>query len=132
MDIGPLQQDINSLSSRLRMEEERYSDLRRRLQFVENQMLQNQKRSSGDIKGVHEDISEMKRGMTEIQNRLVMLIKELQLTARKQDLEVLQKYIDMWNPVNFVSAVHCRKIVAEELAKLTAKKEPDQEEVPEE
>lgn len=122
VDIAPLQQDINALSTRIRINEERFNDLRRKLQFLEQQAMSNQKKLSAEFKLVQGDVLEAKRRMGELENKIVMLIKELQLTSKKQDVDVLRRYLDMWDPVKFMTENQVKQILRRELENMKEEK----------
>ena len=94
---------FNSVLARLRLADERMLDLRRQLGFVQQNMLENQKTVLNHIKDITADITSIKHSISEMQDRISAIIKELGLMGRKEDVELLQKYIDLWNPVKFVS-----------------------------
>jgi uncharacterized protein (DUF342 family) len=107
--------DLSVLNTRLRVSEERYSDLRRKLQLLEQNMLAHQKKSLSDQKTLQGDILDIKRTLREMQDRLITVIKELQLTAKKEDVDVMKRYVEMWDPVRFVTAERVEKIIDEKL-----------------
>jgi hypothetical protein len=117
-DLSSVLNDINSVNTRVRLNEERFGDLRKKIQFLEQAQLSFQKKVLGEIKMVQGDITSLKRDLGETKNRLVLLIKELQLTAKKSDIDVLQKYLDMWQPVKWVQVDQVGRIVREELEKM--------------
>ncbi|MBI4450628.1 hypothetical protein HY642_01520 [Candidatus Woesearchaeota archaeon] len=110
-DISGMQDVVNNLSTRVRVSEERYADLRDKLQFLEQNMLGNHKKALGQIKEVTAELSEMQRAIREIENKLVLVIKELQLTAKKEDVDVIRKYADILKPLQFVT-VHQAEAIA--------------------
>jgi len=112
---GPSQQDILLLTTRLRVAEERYTDLRRKLQLVEQNMLAHHKKSVSDSKRFQGEMLEMKRTLRAVEDKLVLVIKELQLTARKEDVDVMTRYVELWNPVRFASLDQVEKVVNEKL-----------------
>ena len=111
------QNDMTILNTRLRVSEERYTDLRRKMQLMEQNILSNQKKTQSDFKSLQTDMIEMKRQLREMQDRLIMTIKELQLTARKEDVDVMKRYVEMWDPVRFATMDQIDKIVDEKLGK---------------
>ena len=114
VDAG-LREEMNSLSTRLRVSEERYSDLRRKLQLVEQNMLRNHKRAMSEAKTLLSDIIELRAAIETAENRISLAIKELQLTAKKEDVDVVRKYIEMWNPVKFITVNQAEKMIKEAL-----------------
>ncbi len=103
--------EINNVGRRLRILEERYTNLRRKTQVTEQNILRNNKKLNTEIKTINTDINEVKRDINEIRNKIDLIVKEIMLCAKKEDLKVLEKYINMWNPVKFVTQGEVEKIV---------------------
>ncbi|MBI2655232.1 hypothetical protein HYX06_02295 [Candidatus Woesearchaeota archaeon] len=55
--------------------------------------------------------------MQEIREKLILVIKELQFAARKDEVKVLEKYINLWNPIKFVSQNEIEAIINEVIDK---------------
>ncbi len=109
--ISFLSQEITNLSTRLRVIEERSSNMKKKQQIVETNMLSHRKKYSEEIALVKDEVDEVKKTMTEVENRIVMIIKELQLNAKKEDVDTLKKYIELWEPVKFVTQNQVESIV---------------------
>ncbi|RMD57422.1 hypothetical protein D6825_04035 [Candidatus Woesearchaeota archaeon] len=106
---------LGGLSARLRISEQRYSELRKKMLFVEQNMLLNHKRAMREIKKINEDINEIKRTIQAIEDKIITIIKEIRLLARKEDINVMKKYIELWSPVDFVRREQLDKIIEEKL-----------------
>ncbi len=109
----PVRDELNSLSTRLRLSEERYIDLRRKLQLIEQNMLSNHKRAMTEVKAAISDIVAMRKTIDEIENKVILAIKELQLTAKKEDVDVIRKYFELWSPVSFATVNQVEKMIKE-------------------
>jgi len=116
-----LANDVSSLSSRIRMIEERYDNLRRKTQVTDQNMLMNQRKVVNEMKTFQSSITEMKRDINDIKEKIRMIIKDLNESAKKEDITVLQKYINLWEPVNFVTRNEVKQILKEELSELEEK-----------
>ncbi|HLD06533.1 MAG TPA: hypothetical protein VJC16_03290 [Candidatus Nanoarchaeia archaeon] len=108
----PLQQNPE-IAQRIRMLEERYSSVTNRLQLVEQNTLASQRKAHADIKAILEELTDIKKGMNDLQEKFLLLVRELQATAKKEELDVLAKYISYWEPLNFVTRSEVEKIVQE-------------------
>lgn len=111
--------DIGGIENRLRLLEEHSNNLRSKVQLTDQNILKNQKRFMEELKTVNNEITEIKRGMSDIKEKLKIIVKELQGCSKKEDVDVLQKYINMWEPVNFVTRNELQKILDEYLNKKT-------------
>jgi hypothetical protein len=105
--------ELNSLSTRLRLSEERYIDLRRKLQLIEQNMLSNHKRAMLEVKNAISDMLAMRKTVDDVENKLILAIKELQLTAKKEDVDVIRKYFELWSPVSFATVNQVDKMIKE-------------------
>ena len=50
------------------------------------------------------------------------IVKELQITAKRSEVKVLEKYINFWNPANFVTQNEVESLVKNILKKNKPKK----------
>jgi hypothetical protein len=123
-DTSGMTEQVNLMSARMRVGEERYSELRKNSLVVEQNMLTNHKKAMNEIKSLQSDISELKRSITAIEDKIITIIKELRLTARKEDIDVMKRYLDLWDPVKFITNDQVEKIVDEKLGKKEAEKLP--------
>ena len=110
--------DVNSLTRRIRINEERSVNVRNKLQTIEHNMLINHKRLLGEIKFINEEISDIKREFSELKQKVLSFARELQESAKKEDIQVLERYINMWEPINFVTRHEVEKIIDEKLQNL--------------
>ena len=97
--------------------EEGFTNLRKFFQVTEENMIAKHKHFSADIKTLTSDINEIRKEVQEIRDKLILVIKELQNVARKEEVKVLEKYINLWNPVKFVSQNEVEQIINEILEK---------------
>ena len=109
---------MNELNARLKMNEERFSELRKKMQFIEQSFLKHQKKLIRELKVINSDIEEDKKGITELKSKINLIIKELQLSASREDVEVLKKYLELWQPVKFVTENQVERIVGDKVYEL--------------
>jgi hypothetical protein len=114
-EVSGLSEQINGLAARIRVSEERMNELRKKLLFIEQNMLTNHKKVVSDLKLSNAEIDELRHKQTEVEDRIITIIKELRLTARKTDIDVMKRYIELWDPVKFVTADYAEKIMREML-----------------
>ena len=55
------------------------------------------------VKLLTDEVSELKSQLSEIKDEMKLIISELKATAKKEDVEMLDKYINLWEPLNFVT-----------------------------
>jgi septal ring factor EnvC (AmiA/AmiB activator) len=118
--------DINNIardnSKRMRVIEERVNNLRKSLQIVEHNFLKETQRFNTEIKSINSEIMDMKHSINELSEKIEMLGFELKETAKKEEIKVFQRYIDLWNPGKFASYSEVEKIVYRVLSDLIKEK----------
>lgn len=118
IDITSLTEEIRNLSRRIRMLEERYTNLRTKEEVIEQNMLSRHKQLTTEIKTTNSDMHELKTEITEIRDRLLLIIKELNECAKKEEVKVLEKYINLWNPIGFVTRNEIEDVVKDIVNKI--------------
>lgn len=114
---APISQELEGTISRLRVMEERYTNIQVELRVTEENMIKRNKKITTDIKTLTLDINELRKEINEIKEKVLLIIKEMRNAAKKEDMNVLQKYIEMWEPMNFVTHKEVGEIIDEKLAK---------------
>jgi hypothetical protein len=110
-NINQVLAQVGEVARRLRILESRYTDLSRKTQVNEKNMLNERKRITNELKTDDSDILELKREMNEIKTKMDMIVGEIKNFAAKEDIEAVRKYVELWEPVNFVTRDEVDKIV---------------------
>jgi len=110
--ISDVLEQINVVGTRLSLIEDRSTNLTRRVQVTDDSILKLKKRINDEIKTINSDIVEIKRTTEELTNKIDLIIKELKTRAGKEDVEAVRKYIEMWEPLNFVTREEVEKLIA--------------------
>jgi hypothetical protein len=121
-DLRGFSDDIGNISRRLRLLEESFTNMRRALQVTEQNMLDKNKMFSTEIRTINSDIGDIKKDIAGIKERIMELVEDVEESAKKEDVKVLEKYLEFWNPVRFVSQNEVESIVKEILSKKQANK----------
>jgi len=103
--------EINNLSRTVKTLEDKSLNLRKKVQLDEQNSLTAHRKFFDDIKFINSDVLEIKREIEDLKDKIKLIIKELKLTAKSEQLQELQKYIEIWEPVNFVTRNEVQKIV---------------------
>ena len=116
-DFGAVQEDISNVSRRLRTIEEGFTNLRRALQVTDQNMLGKNKAFATEIRAITSDISDIKSDINDIKEKILEMVNDLEEAAKKEEVKVLEKYINFWNPVKFVTQNEVEAIVKDVLKK---------------
>ena len=111
-------QDLNTVLSdfnaRIRALEGKYSQFGERLLVVNQNMIEEYKKIVKEIKVIEEEMKELRVDVLHMKEALKDFSKESELFAKKNDLKVLEKYINLWDPLKFITEEDVQRILAEE------------------
>ena len=74
-------------------------------------MLEDSKRISDEIKVIQTTIVELKKEVSEVNHKIKMLCEEITQSVPKNDLKLLSKYLDFWQPLDFIRKQEAKKII---------------------
>ena len=80
-------------------------------------MIDQYKRIDSELTAISEDLKEIKENMFTMKENFGKIIKEMKFFARKDQLKILEKYINMWNPFNFVTEEEVLELIKKNKAK---------------
>lgn len=109
-----LEQTI-SLSRRIKLIEERFTDIGRRIELTASNLLNERQRATKEFRTFDSELIEIKRDINEINIKLDLIITELKGCASKDELNALKKYVDMWEPISFIRREEAERIIDERL-----------------
>lgn len=101
--LTDLSSQVTMVSRQLRVLEERYTNLRKKTQVTDQNMLSAHKETNLEIRTLKSEMDEFKKELEDIKSKLRLIVQELKACAKTEDVKVLQKYIEMWNPVEFIT-----------------------------
>ncbi|MGV8162779.1 MAG: hypothetical protein ACP5N2_05615 [Candidatus Nanoarchaeia archaeon] len=95
--------NLAEVASSLRVLEDKYSNLRKKIQLTDQTILDLQKILFKEKKLLTEEITESKLKLQELLDDLLTIKSELKDTVKHNDLKVLDRYLDLWEPLKFVT-----------------------------
>lgn len=107
-DISTL---LSDLISRLRILESRYELFGERLLVVNKNMIEEYRKLSDAIRNQNEELKKIKSDIFNVKETVRQIFKELQFFAKKEDILALDKYVKMWEPMEFCTEEDVKLIV---------------------
>lgn len=116
--MSDLSSQINNLSRRMKMMEERHTIMRNKGQLTDQTLLESTKDIRRNVKTLGDELLELRKDFEDLKNKVKLIVKELKDTAKSEDVQILEKYISMWEPVNFVSKHDVERIVEDKMEEI--------------
>lgn len=110
---------IDEMMRRIRLLEERYSGLRKKAQFTEQNMLKDAKDLFGEHNILQETVTELTSQVSDLNEKLTRLNDEVQNSVSKADFNVLSKYMDFWQPMSFLTRKEAMDLLVEHFGEKT-------------
>ena len=108
-----LQQNLSAITAQLALLEDRYGQVRNKVNFADHELVETKSRINKQIKVLDEELNDLNRTIQEIREKGEGLYDEVSRAARKEDVDVLEKYLDLWEPLQFVTRNELLKAVSE-------------------
>ncbi len=119
--IADLSMQISNLSRRLRILEERYTALRKKTQDTDQMVLGFSKEVSSEMKASHSELVDFRREFYDLRDKVKLIVKELKECAKADELKVLERYLNLWEPMQFVTRNEVDRLVEEKVAERLAR-----------
>jgi septal ring factor EnvC (AmiA/AmiB activator) len=94
---------LNDVNTRLKLVEQRVNQNKERLRVFDDQIIENKKDVNRLVDEINDNIMGLRKNIKNIDDTIQHIIKELELTAKKQDINVIEKYVDMMDPTRYVT-----------------------------
>lgn len=119
-DVGNF---LSDTTSKIRSLETKNNILAEHILNVNQNTIEEYKRINKEIASINEDIKKIKEELFNLKQILRNFLSETEIFAKKTDVKVLEKYINLWNPLEFVREEDIDKIIEYKLKNLSLEKE---------
>ncbi len=102
-EIEQIASIITDLDRRLRILEERYGNIRKKLQLTDQNIIESERGFVKDLKQVNEDTLKLKKQVNDYSEKISIFNDEVNQAAKRTDIKLIEKYLDLWDPKNFVT-----------------------------
>ena len=109
--------NVTTLSTRLKILEERYTILRKKIQVTDQNIIELEKNQYAETQLIDEDVLEIKSKLKELVEKLELLNDEMKHFADRREFTVLKKYIEFWQPMDFVTRKEVNDFLRKKLNK---------------
>ena len=110
----------NNLNGRIRSFERSISDLRDLLKFQEdriNKVAKEVQKRQKDVETTNHDIIDR---LDKLQTELSLVVRELPLTAKKEDVEILRRIVEIIKPTRFITQERAEELIHEILEEVSS------------
>lgn len=125
--LGRISKNVNNIAASLRILEERYSTLRNKTQVSEQNIIDLEKDVTSDIRLLSDDSVDLKRDIKDVKDKLRLISAEMKNLVKKHEFRVIDRYLDMWQPMNFVTKNELNRLIEEKQKEKENQRETERE-----
>jgi len=112
---------LADMNNRVRTLESKYNLFGERVLIINQNMIEEYKKILKEIKAINSDLQKMKLEITEMKSVVKNIVVEMDLFAKKDQVKVLEKYLDLWSPMNFVTEEQLTQLIDQKIGKTREK-----------
>lgn len=101
--------------------ESKVNNLLREIDVLKNDFIKKNNDIKREIKTLNDDLMEIKHEWEKTNQKMDLIIKELKQTAGKEEVMVLKKYLDLWNPLHFATQRDVEQLIDDRLSSRSAR-----------
>lgn len=116
--IGESPDDLRKLFSWVKSVESKVIILRRELEVIKNDSARRMREIDTEMRAAASEVTGLKRELAKTNEQLALVIKELKLTAGKDELMTIKKYLELWNPIKFTSKEEVERMIENKVEEL--------------
>ncbi len=105
------QLEFTNLISRLRLIEERQSNMQRKIHLMEQGMLNSNKEFKTEVKLLQEEFLDVKRKIKDFEETLKKISKTLENLATREEVKIIEKYVNLLDPTSFITRKELEKTI---------------------
>ena len=114
---------ISDINSKIRSMESKNSLLSEHLLTVNQNSIEEYKRLGKEISILNSELKKLKEELFNVKQALNGFLRETDFFAKKNDIKVLEKYINLWNPLEFVTENDVERIIERKLLRKASSKD---------
>ena len=89
--------------------------LRDRIFVTDKNMIEEYRSINLQLRNINNEVKGIKADLTKIKQTIKHMIIEVEVFARKDDLKVLERYINLWNPLHFMTEKEVKQLIEKSL-----------------
>ena len=102
--------------------ESKVNNLLREVNVLKNDFINRANKLNKDFKTLSDDLLEIRHEQEKTNQKMTLIINELKQTAGAEEVVTLRKYVEFWNPLNFVTQRDLEKAIESKLDELHKRK----------
>jgi len=113
--LSGMSERVNEIASRLAVLEERSGNLRKNGRVTDQSLISYDKETRTTIRALNERLTELAHKVEEVHEKIDAMSAEMNLVVKRHEITVLERYLDLWQPMSFMTREEAKLLVQEAL-----------------
>lgn len=113
---GPISSQVTALATRVKLAEERYQNLSKRNQITEESLLSFEKDLKAELRVITKQTVELRKRIAEMNAKIDAIMGELDNVVQKPEFGAAERYLELWQPMQFITREEAKRLIAEAVA----------------
>ena len=93
---------IADIAGRVKIVEERIDTLRTHVGLIDNSLIEKHKTTVAKLNNLRDSMRSLRSDLDEVKDFSERIAKRMEALASKEQVKVLERYIDMWQPLKYI------------------------------
>ena len=116
-----VRKQVSGVSARMKLVEGHIDTLRSHIELLDNSLIEKHKSVVQEVRTVEDSVRGMRGDMDMLKDLTERVAKRLEDLASREQVKILERYVSLWQPMNFVTRSEVETVVRNIMADLGIK-----------
>ena len=116
---------IASLATRLKLADDKYANLVRRNQITEESLLALEREIKSELRAITLQAVDLRKHIDDVNMKIDTILGELSVCVRRNELAVVERYVDLWQPVQFLTRAEAKRMLEQSMIEQSLTQAPN-------
>jgi len=109
--IAKVRENTASFAARVRLIEDQLSNIRGHIELIDSSLIEKHKAVVTEIRDIEQESRQIRAEIERLDDLIGRTVKRLEGLATKEEVKVLERYIELLQPMNYVTRTELRNII---------------------
>lgn len=114
-ELEALQKEVSStvldIAARVKLLEQKTDNLRGHLELIDNSLTEKHKSVISELRDVEDGMRSLRADIDAQKDMIERVAKRMEALASKEEVKVLERYVELWQPLQFVTRSEVKTLV---------------------
>jgi DNA repair exonuclease SbcCD ATPase subunit len=102
---------VLNIAARVKLLEQKTDNLRGHLELIDGSLIEKHKSVISEIRDVEDGMRSLRADIDNLKDMTERIAKRMEALASKEEVKVLERYVELWQPLQFVTRAEVKTMV---------------------